>query len=72
MQVLSPYRKIPINLPEIEIQEPMPDEPPVPPPRAPVMVFSYVRGQAPSGTYTHSYLPFTGAGPSGSGGGQPK
>ncbi len=32
MQVLSPYKKIPIKLPEIEIQEPMPDEPLVPPP----------------------------------------
>ncbi len=29
MQVLSPYRRIPIKLPEIKIQEPMPDELPV-------------------------------------------
>ncbi len=71
MRVLSPYRRITIDLPEIEIQEPMPDKPLVAPPQAPVTAFSYVRGQAPPGTYTHSYIPFGGADPSGSSGGQP-
>ncbi len=59
------------NLPEIKIQEPMPDELPVPPPQAPITTFSYVRGQAPPGTYFHGYIPFAGANPSGGGGGQP-
>ncbi len=71
MQVLSPYRRDTIVLPEIKIQEPMLDEPPVPPPRAPIGAFSYVRGQAPPGTYPHGYVPFAGADPSGSGGRQP-
>ncbi len=71
MQMLSLYRKIPINLPEIEIQELMPDEPLVPPSQAPVPAFSYVRGQVPPGTYLHGYIPFAGANPSGSGGRQP-
>ncbi len=71
MQVLSPYRRIAINLPEIEIQEPMPDKPPVPPPQVPIPAFSYVRGQAPPGTYTRSYILFAGADPSGSGSGPP-
>ncbi len=68
MRVLSPYRRITINLPEIEIQELMPDEPPVPPPQAPVTAFSYIRGQAPPGMYSHSYVPFGGADPAGNGG----
>ena len=47
----------------------MPDEPPVIPTRPPVTAFSYVRGQAPPGTYPPGYLPFAGAGSSGGGGG---
>ncbi len=65
MEELSPY------LEEIEIQEPMSDSPPVPPPRAPVNAFSYVRGQAPPGTYSFGYVPFAGGGRAGGGGGQP-
>ncbi len=74
MRVLSPYRLIHFNLPlDIEIQEPMPDEPPWPPPHAPIMMaFSYDRRQAPPGTYSKGYLPFAGAtNASGSGSGQP-
>ncbi len=49
----------------------MPDEPPVPPPRAPVdPVYPYARGNAPPGTYESGYRPFAGAGGSGGGGGQ--
>ncbi len=52
---------------------PMPDEPPVPPPRASVTSFSYIRGNKLPGTYASSYRPFAGAGSSsgGGGGGQP-
>ncbi len=65
MRVLSPYGRIPINLPsEIEIQEPMPDEPPVFPPRAPVTAFSYQRGGGPPGTYSKEYVLFARADPS--------
>ncbi len=71
MWVLSPYRRIAIKLPEIKIQGPMPDEPPVPPPQAPITAFSYIRGQAPPGTYHHGYVPFTRADPSGGGSRQP-
>ncbi len=65
MWVLSPYRRVPIKLPEIEIQEPILDELPVPPLWVPVTAFSYVRGQAPPGTYHHGYIPFVGADSSG-------
>ncbi len=67
MEELSPY------IEEIEIQRPMPDDPPVPPPppRAPVGAFDYVRGHAPPGTYSFGYAPFAGGGRAGGGGGQP-
>ncbi len=53
-----------------DIQLPMPDEPPVPPPRAPVEItYPYARGNAPPGTYSSGYRPFAGAGGSGGGGG---
>ncbi len=64
MQVLTPYEKITA---EIKIQEPMPDEPPVPPPRVVTGTFSYVRGQEPPGTYPCGYQPFAGADPAGGG-----
>ncbi len=55
-----------------DIQLPMPDEPPVPPPRAPVeTTYPYARGNAPPGTYESGYKPFAGAGGQGGGGGQP-
>ncbi len=54
---------------EIEIQEPMSDSPPVAPLRAPVSAFSYIRGQAPPGTYAPRYLPFAGGGRGGGAGG---
>ncbi len=66
MRPLTPYEDATA---EIGIQEPMPDAPLVAPSWAPVGAFSYIRGQAPPGTYTRSYLPFAGADPSGSGGG---
>ncbi len=47
------------------------DEPPVPSSWAPIIAFSYIRGQASPGTYPHGYIPFAGANPSGSSGGQP-
>ncbi len=47
MEVLAPYKDI---VAEADIQMPMPDEPPVPPPQAPVTTFSYVRGQEPPET----------------------
>ncbi len=71
MQVLSSYRRVAIELPEIEIQGPMPDELPVPPPQVPVTAFSYIRGQAPPGTYLCGYIPFARADLSGGGGRQP-
>ncbi len=52
MEELSPFTE------EIEIQEPMPDDPPVAPPRAPVGAFNYIRGHAPPGTYSFGYTPF--------------
>ncbi len=65
MWALTPYEDITA---EIEIQEPMPDEPPVALPQTMIRTFSYVRGQGPPGTNTHSCQPFTGADPPG---GQP-
>ncbi len=62
MQVLTPYEEATA---EIEIQEPMLDEPPVAPPRTAFGTFSYVRGQELPGTYTRGYQPFAGADPSG-------
>ncbi len=59
MEEFPPYKE---EAWEIEIQEPMPDAPPVAPPRAPVNTFSYIRGQAPPGTYAPRYLPFAGGG----------
>ncbi len=68
MEPLAPYEEIVV---EADIQMPMPDEPPVPPPRAPVTNFSYTRGHAPPGTYPSGYRLFAGAGLSSGGGGQP-
>ncbi len=71
MAPMAPYEDI---VAEADIQMPLPDEPPVPPPRATVTSFSYVRGNAPPGAYTTGYRPFAGADPSvpgGGGGGQP-
>ncbi len=70
MEEFPPYEEAAA---EIEIQEPMPDKPPVPPPQVTMTTFSYVRGQAPPGTYTHGYQPFAGGGHGapGGGGGQP-
>ncbi len=68
MEVLAPYEDI---VTETNIQMPMPDEPPVSPPRAPVTTFSYTRGYGPPEMYPSSYRPFAGAGSSGGGGGQP-
>ncbi len=68
MEVLAPYKDI---VAEADIQMPMPDEPPVPPPRAPVTAFSYIRGQEPPGTYPSGYRPFAGAGSQSGSGGQP-
>ncbi len=72
MVPMAPYEDV---IAEADIQLPMPDEPPVPPPRAAVTSFSYVRGHKPPGTYTSGYKPFAGAGSSsgggGGGGGQP-
>ncbi len=63
MRVLTPYQKIVINLPlDDKIQAPMPDEPPVAPPQAPIVTaFSYQRGGEPPGTYGRGYAPFAGA-----------
>ncbi len=66
MEPMAPYEDI---VAEADIQLPMPDEPPVPPPRASVTSFSYIRGNHPPGTYAPGYKPFAGADPSGSGGG---
>ncbi len=68
MEEFPPYKDI---VTEADIQMPMPDEPPVPPPRAPVTTFSYTRGQEPPGTYPSGYRPFAGVGSSSGGGGQP-
>ncbi len=66
MVPMAPYEDV---VAEADIQMPMPDEPPVPPPRAKVTSFSYARGHGPPGTDTSGYRPFTGAGSSGGGGG---
>ncbi len=68
MEDFPPYEDI---VTEADIQMPMPDEPPVPPPQIPIPYFNYSRGHEPPGTYPAGYKPFTGAGPSGGGGGQP-
>ncbi len=69
MEEFPPYKDI---VTEADIQLPMPDEPPKPPPRTPVdPTYSYSRGNAPPGTYLSGYRLFAGAGPSGGGGGQP-
>ncbi len=68
MSVLTPYEHATT---QIEIQEPMPDEPLVSLPRVSIGTFSCVRGQEPPGMYPHGYIPFAGADPSGSGGRQP-
>ncbi len=52
MQVLTPYEEVTA---EIDIQELMPDETPVAPPRTTISTFSYVRGQEPPGTNTCGY-----------------
>ncbi len=49
---LTPYEQATA---EIEIQEPMLDEPLVAPPQMAIRTFSYVRGQEPPGTNTHGY-----------------
>ncbi len=71
MEEFPPYEDIAA---ETDIQLPMPDEPPVPPPHAPIdTTYPYSRGNAPPGTYPSGYKPFAGAGSSsgGGGGGQP-
>ncbi len=68
MEPLAPYKDI---VAEADTQMPMPDEPPVPSPQAPVTTFSYVRGNEPPGTYPSGYRPFADAGSQGDGGGQP-
>ncbi len=68
MEPLAPYEEIVV---EADIQMPMPDEPPVPPPCAPVTDFSYTRGHAPPRTYPSGYRLFAGAGSLSGGGGQP-
>ncbi len=52
MQALTLYENITA---EIEIQEPMPDEPLVALPQTMIGTFSYVRGQEPPGTNTRGY-----------------
>ncbi len=66
MEPMAPYEDV---VAEANIQLPMPDEPPVSPPRASVTTFSYVRGNAPPGTYPSGYRPFAGVGSSSGGGG---
>ncbi len=48
-------------LTKIDTQQPMPDEPPVAPPRVTTGTFYHVRGMEPPRTYAPSYVPFTGA-----------
>ncbi len=62
MWVLTLYEDITA---EIEVQEPMPDEPPVASPWTMISTFSYVRGNESPGTNTYGYRPFAGADPSG-------
>ncbi len=52
MVPMAPYEDV---VAEADIQMPMPDKPPVPPPHASVTSFSYVRGNAPPGTYASGY-----------------
>ncbi len=52
MWILTLYEEVTA---EIEIQEPMPDELPVAPPRATNRTFSFVMGQGPPGTNTYGY-----------------
>ncbi len=66
MEEFPPYEE---EAREIKIQEPMPDAPPVAPAQAPIGAFSYIRGQAPPGTYAPGYQPFAGGGRGGGGGG---
>ncbi len=47
MEPMAPYEDV---VAEADIQMPMPDEPPVAPPQAPVPAFEYSKGQAPPGT----------------------
>ncbi len=61
MEPMAPYEEVIV---EADIQDPMPDSPPVPPPRAPVTTFSYIRGHKPPGTFSTGYKPFGGAGSS--------
>ncbi len=69
IEEFPPYEDIVVKA---DIQLPMPDEPPVPPPCTPIEPpYPYSRGNAPPGTYPSGYQPFAGAGPSGGGGGQP-
>ncbi len=65
MEEFAPYEEV---IKEVDIQPPMPDEPPVPPPRAPITAFSYIRGHEPPGTFSTGYRPFAGRG---HGAGQP-
>ncbi len=67
MEPLAPYEEI---VAEADIQMPMPDSPPVPPPCAPVTDFSYIRGHQPPGTFPSSYRLFAGAGSIQGGGGR--
>ncbi len=60
MRTLTPYEEATA---EIEVQRPMPDAPPVVPPRATFGTFSYVRGNEPPGTNTRGYRPFARANP---------
>ncbi len=67
IEEFPPYEDIVV---EADIQLPMPDEPPVPPPHAPIdSPYPYAQGNAPPGTYQSGYRPFAGAGSSGGGGG---
>ncbi len=56
MQTLTLYEEATIPAPQ-----PMPDAPPVAPPRTTLGTFSYVRGQEPPGMNTRGYRPFAGA-----------
>ncbi len=66
MEPMAPYKDV---VAEADIQMPMPDEPPVPPPHAEVTSFSYARGHGPPEAKPSGYRPFAGAGTSGGGGG---
>ncbi len=60
MRILTLYEDA---LAKIDIQCPMPDEPPVAPPRAAIGTFYHIRGMEPPGTYAPGYVPFAGADP---------